>query len=108
MNEKVELVKWADYLISAVRYESGSERRIISYAKVHKDNTSYVGECRTWSKEELLEVLREGKSLATIRRNNKGRWFKDQNVAISSVYETSVCSEYKNIPGDYLENVPEF
>ena len=108
MNDKVELVKWADYLISAVRYESGSEKRIISYLKVHKDNINFVGEGRTWSKEELLEALKEGNSLATIRKDSKGRWFKNNNVAISSFYETSISSDYNNIPGDYLENVPEF
>jgi hypothetical protein len=108
MNEKTEKIRWADYLISAVRYESGTDNRIIAYLKVHSDEIKYVGEGRTWSKAELLDALKGGKSMVTIKKDKEGKWSKCQNVSLGIFSEVSIRSDLKKIPGDYLENVSEF
>ncbi len=108
MNEKVENVKWADYLISAVRYKQGSENRIIELFKVHEDEISLVGGSKTWFKDEVIEAFLEGKTLATIKKNSEGKWIKGQDVYISTYLTTVVHSVEKKIPGDYLENLPDF
>ena len=108
MNEKKEKIRWADYLISAVRYESGTDNRIIKYLKVHSDEIRFVGEGRTWSKTELLDALRNGKSIATIKKDKEGKWTKCHNVSLASYNESFIHSDFKNIPGDYLENISEF
>lgn len=108
MYEKKEIIRWADYLISSVRYESGTANRIIEYFKVHSDNVDSIGESRTWSKAELIAALMNGKSIATIRKDKEGKWIKCQNVTTASFKETFIHSDFKNIPGDYLENVSEF
>lgn len=108
MNEKKETIKWADYLISAVRYESGSGNRIIEYFKVHSDNVNSIGEVRTWSKSELLAALINGKSIATIKKDNEGKWMKCHNIAFYSLNEIFIRTDFKIIRGDNLGNLPEF
>ncbi len=108
MNEKNENKKWADYLISAVRYQPETDNRIIAYLKVHNDEMRFVGKGRTWSRTELLDALENGKSIATIRQDKEGKWVKCHNISLSSYNESFIHSDVRNIPGDYLENVEEF
>ena len=100
--------KWADYLISAVRYRSDSKNRIIAYFKIHTDNGASIGEIRTWTKEELLAALIDGKSFVTIAKKNNGKWMKGSEVSITSNKEVFIRTDFKNIPEDFLESLPEF
>jgi len=102
------MTKWADYLVSAVRYEPGSNNRIITYFKVHEDIGNSIGESRTWTKDELLNELIRGKTFATILKDQNGKWIKGEEVTISSFKEIFVRSDFKNVPGDYLQNIAEF
>lgn len=100
--------KWADYLISGVRYASGSNNRIISYLKIHIDNGNSLGESRTWTKAELLDALIQGKTFATVRKDGNGNWIRGEEVALSSFKEIFIRSDFRSIPGDYLDNISEF
>jgi hypothetical protein len=104
----MEKEKWADYLISAVRYEPASSKKIISYVKVHIDNGEDIGESKTWSKIELLEALNHGKTFITILKNGNGKWLKGEQITVSSFKEVFVRSDFRNLPGDYLDRVTEF
>jgi hypothetical protein len=100
--------KWADYLISAVRYKTDSSSKVIAYFKVHTDNGNSIGESITWSKEELLEALVKGNSFVTIIKKENGKWTKGMEVTISSNKEIFVRTDFRNIPEDLLESLPEF
>jgi len=100
--------KWADYLISAVRYNSDSGGKIVAYLKVHIDNGDSVGESRTWSKEEILKEFSKGNRFATIFKEFNGKWRKGEVVSISQLNELFIRTDSNNIPEDYLEEIPEF
>jgi len=100
--------KWADYLISGIRYNSDSEKKIIAYLKVHIDNGDSVGESRTWTKDEVLKEFSKGKRFATIFKELNGKWRRGGEVSISQLNELFIRTDSNNIPGDYLEEIPEF
>lgn len=74
--------KWADYLISAVRYSEEQNKKIISYFKVHQDKETAIGEGYTWSRDEVINAVNEGKTFYTIHKKNNGNWEKGNNVAL--------------------------
>jgi hypothetical protein len=106
--KELKMNKWADYLVSAVRYAPGSGNRIITYFKVHEDTGNSIAEGRTWNKDELLTALIRGKTFFTIQKDENGKWIKGEEVSISSFKEIFVRSDFKNVPGDYLQNIAEF
>jgi hypothetical protein len=102
------LEKWADYLISAVRYNSDSSKRIISHFKVHVDNGDSIGESRTWTKEEVLMAFSTGHNFSAIIKDSNGKWKKGADISISRFDDSFFRTDLKDIPGDYLEEVTEF
>jgi uncharacterized protein (DUF2147 family) len=100
--------KWADYLISAVRYNSDPNNRMIAYLKVHVDDGISVGESRTWTKEELIDALIKGKTFVTILRDGSGNWKKGSDVSVTASKEIFIRTDFKSIPGDFLEDLPDF
>ena len=48
--------KWADYLISAIRYEDDNLKNSIAYLKVHPDFGQEIGAGSTWTKEEVINA----------------------------------------------------
>ncbi len=101
-------MKWADYLISAVRYDTGLSNKIISYFKVHIDKGDSVGESRTWTKNELLDALIKGKTFVTILKDKNGKWMKGEEISIASMNEIFIRTDFKNTPEDFLDNLPDF
>ncbi|MBV6419613.1 MAG: hypothetical protein DAHOPDDO_00836 [Ignavibacteriaceae bacterium] len=108
IGKDVKRNKWADYLISAIRYSSESNNRIIAYLKVHMDEGDTVGESRTWAKDELLQAMAQGKTFATIQKDSKGNWKKGEDISITASSEIFIRSDQRKIPGDFLENLPGF
>jgi hypothetical protein len=102
------LEKWADYLISGVRYNSDSARRIISHFKVHIDNGDSVGESRTWTKEEVLKAFSNGQNFSAILKDSNGKWRRGEKISIVQLNELFIRTDSKNIPEDYLNEVHEF
>jgi hypothetical protein len=100
--------KWADYLISAIRYDSDSLKRIISHFKVHTDNGDSVGESRTWTKEEVLKAFSSGHNFSAIIKDSNGKWRRGEKISIVQLNELFIRTDSKNIPEDYLEEIPEF
>ena len=100
--------KWADYLISAVRYDSDLNNRMVAYLKVHEDVGHSVGESKTWTKAELIEALAKGKTFVTILRDGSGNWKKGYDVSITVSKEIFIRTDFKSIPGDFLEDLPDF
>ncbi len=74
--------KWADFLISAVRYEEFSNHTQITHLKIHSDDGIKVSGGSTWTREEVIAALMNGKTFMTIFKDIKGGWQKGKEVLL--------------------------
>jgi hypothetical protein len=70
--------KWADYLISAVRYNS-TETHIDS-VRIHVDNGDSVGAGVHESRQTVVNRLGAGYTFMTITAGDDGKWNKGAKV----------------------------
>lgn len=103
---RLELEKWADYLISAVKYND-PKTHIIA-VKVHQDLGDKVGEPEHFSRQQVVQDIESGKSYMTIFRGNNG-WQKGQLVEVIVVNAQKFIKTIRdNTPRDNLDRLPEF
>ncbi|AXV37302.1 MAG: DUF3892 domain-containing protein [Methanobacteriaceae archaeon] len=101
------MVKWADYCIFAVRYNS--ERTHIERLRGAKDLGDKLGDAKLWSREQVVAGLEKGYEFVTVIKNNTGRYDKGQKVELIEVDGTKYMRTDKNsIASDNLENLEEF
>ena len=100
--------KWADYLISAVRYEETFSKKTISHCKVHPDNGDSVGDGTTWSKDEVMDAIQKGYTFYTISKDDRGKWKRGINVFLMMASEVYLNTDSNNNNEDYLVNITEF
>ena len=96
--------KWADFLISAVRYEEEMSKKIITHCKVHPDNGDTIGEGTTWTKEEVLEALNSGYTFLTIRKVENGKWKKGNRFNVINVEKVYLrtCQAHRDLHVNWL------
>lgn len=100
------MAKWADYLISAVRYYNND---FISHLRIHEDSGDKVGAPQTWSKENVISYINNGYSFCTIVKNSKGNWSQGADVHVVVINGYSYLRTDKNkTPKDNLGNLPTF
>lgn len=99
--------KWADFLISAIRYENEMLKNSISYLKVHPDYGSEIGGGSTWTKEEVINAMYEGKTFYTILKEKTGEWKKGSLVALVTRNGRSIITDSNSADLDYLTNLQE-
>ena len=100
--------KWADFLISAVRREEYNSQLRITHFKIHSDEGLRVSGGRTWTRQEVIDTISEGKTFITIFRNTKGAWKKGREVFLHKengdyVFNDDI-SEFSNL----LKDIEEF
>ncbi|MDP8269676.1 MAG: DUF3892 domain-containing protein [Candidatus Tenebribacter davisii] len=99
--------KWADYLISAVRYDSSQEK--IEFVKTHEDKGNNLG---TEQKESLAKVvsnIEKGYTYCTITKSKDNEWNKGENVHVVVVDGSKyIRTDNNNTEKDNLENLPKF
>ena len=100
--------KWADYLISAIRYEETFTRKTISHCKVHSDNGDTVGPGTTWSKEEIMDAINRGQTFYTIIKDNRGKWKKGNKVTLVKAENIYLNDDVEKAEEDRLASIPEF
>lgn len=98
--------KWADYLISAVRY-SKQRQEYITYAKVHHDKANHIGKGYTWSRDEIIAALISGKSLMTIYRKDTGDWKKGSVVNLIRHNDSIIITDSERSNSDHLSGLQE-
>ncbi|HMU43797.1 MAG TPA: hypothetical protein PKA80_10880 [Ignavibacteriaceae bacterium] len=96
--------KWADYLISAVRY-ADQQQGYITYVKVHEDQTRKIGKGYTWNRDEIIEALTAGKSLMTIYKKETGDWIKGLVVNLIKKNGAVFISDTEESSTDHLSGV---
>lgn len=101
------MTKWADYGISAVRYDSDDQ--YIDKVKVHKDNGDTIGAGDIWSRKDVLAKMDDGKTFVTIVKDGDNKWKKGQDVHIITVDGRRFLRTDANKKSkDNLENLPKF
>ncbi len=99
--------KWADYGISAVRYNSDNTH--IAMLRIHPDNGDSIGASEDKARQTIIEMIKKGSSFVTITKTAEGKWNKGQPVYIIQVNGTEYLKTVDNGKEcDNLENLPEF
>ena len=62
---------WADYLLSAVRYD---EDRRITGARQHADDGAQIGSGSTVDRRTIADNIRKGSTYATVFAGSGGTW----------------------------------
>jgi len=79
------VAKWADFLISAVRYNA--KHTHIEKVKVHEDLGDSVGNVGEFTRPSIVGNIKNGSSYVTIFKTADGKWSKGQDVRIARARE---------------------
>lgn len=100
------MAKWADYLISSVRYDA--DHTHIEKVKTHEDLGEEVGKFYEEDRKTVVENLHKDKTYCTIKKGNEG-WKKGALVGIIKVKNIEYIRTDKNeTEADNLGELPEF
>jgi len=99
--------KWADFLISAIRYENEYSNNLFAYLKVHQDNGDEIGAGYTWSREEVINAMYDGKTFYTIHKSNSGEWKKGSIVSLITKNGKTLLTDNEFTELDYLADLQE-
>jgi hypothetical protein len=98
--------KWADFCISAVRYDADETH--IERVKVHEDLGDKIGGGKDTEREIVVANIDNGKTYVTIRKK-EGKWNKGEDVHIVTVKGKKYIRTDKNaVTKDNLENLPTY
>jgi hypothetical protein len=98
--------KWADYLISAVRYDAAAAH--IEEVQVRLDEGEKVGGPSTWSRSKVIERLEAGYTVVTIFRSD-GSWQRGAEVRVIRIDdEKFIRTDADRTKEDNLEDLPSF
>jgi hypothetical protein len=101
------MAKWADYLISAVRYNS--DHTHIDQVKAYEDKDDSMGEAKVYRRQKIVDEINNGTTFVTIYKNSEGKYYKGQKVYVIKVNDVSYLKTMDNgKEKDNLENLPEF
>jgi len=99
--------KWADFLISAVRYNA--EETHIEMVRVHEDLGDNVGDVKEILREGIVAGIKNGKTYLTIFKTNEGKWKKGEDVRIIRIGDEEFIRTDRNAtPKDNLGSLPRF
>lgn len=99
--------KWADYLISQVRYNDKHSH--ITDVIVHVDNGATVGNGNSYKREWVIEKINGNNSFCTILKDADDKWKKGQEVIKDRVHSNDYITTKPNGSAkDNLENLPEY
>lgn len=103
------MTKWADYLISAVRYEETETTKHISELKVYPDYSDGMGVEQIWSRQSVINAIDEEKTFKTIYINRDGKWVMGEDVRKVKVgKDYFLRTDANSKDKDNLGDLPEF
>jgi hypothetical protein len=101
------MTKWADYVISAVRYDSTHTH--IDRVRAHADRGDAIGINVDNSRAYVVSAIKKGKTFATILKGSDGGWKIGQPVFVITVNGVEYIKTVENDEAsDNLESLPEF
>jgi len=99
--------KWADHLISAVRYNPAETH--IDQVEVRNDNGDSVGAASTWARTDVVKGLEGGDTFATITKGSNDKWQRGADVGIIVVNGTKyIRTDADATSEDNLGSLPNF
>jgi hypothetical protein len=99
--------KWADYGISAVRYNIAHTH--IDRVRVHPDDGDTIGASSEKTRSDIVAAIKKGTTFVTILKGSDGKWKKGQPIYIIKVNGVEYIKTVDNgKAADNLENLPEF
>src|SRR3954470_24475242 len=75
--------RWADYLISAVRYNASGSH--IDAVRVHVDNGDSVGAGSGMSRQRVVTLLQSGSTFCTIFKSADNQWRRGADVRVVDI-----------------------
>ncbi len=105
------MAKWADYLVSAVRYTTSQNTRYISHLKVHLDNGESVGTASTMDRDTVIKLLGGGTTFSTIYKKaaTDTNWSLGKKIEVYTLNSKKfIKTVSNNKEEDNLEELPDF
>jgi len=100
---------WGDYGITAVKYNNNTETKHIDQVRIHKNNGGSVGSAETWTRENVVNALKNYKIITFPNKNSEGRWNIGAEVIKDIVNGTAYIKTKKdNTTRDNLDHLPRF
>jgi len=101
------MAKWADWLISAVRYDDDHSR--IVTVRAHLDKEETVGAPQEQTRTEVVRRIEAGETYCTIFKGTDGNWKRGEDVRIITIEgEKFIRTDANRIKADNLGSLPEF
>ena len=99
--------KWADYLITAVRFNSAKTH--IDEIEVRADNGDTAGSPTKVKRSTVVSKLESGYKYCTATRGSDKNWHKGAMVKIVTIEGTKyIKTKADGIKKDNLDNLPTF
>ncbi len=99
------MTKWADYLISEVRY---GKNHLIEEVKFHTDDEGVISEPKMVDRSQIYHNVKNGKTYRTIFHSLKG-WKPGDLVNVLRVSGDYFIRIDKNkVDRDFLGSIPQF
>jgi hypothetical protein len=99
--------KWADYGISAVKFNYAHTH--IDKVRIHPDNGDTIGASSEHNRADIVAAIKKDITFVTILMGNDGKWKKGQPVYIIKINGIEYIKTVDNGKAvDNLDNLPEF
>ena len=99
--------KWADYCISAVRYNSTGNH--IEKVQVCEDYGNTLGNFEEWLRSNVISALDNNKTFVTIIKNEGGSCSIGTDVHVVNINGTKyIRTDNNKTTRDNLEDLPKF
>ncbi len=99
--------KWADYGISAVRFNNAHTH--IDRVMALPDNGDAFGASTDHARTDIVAAIKRGVTYVTIFKDSNNKWSKGQSVYIVKINGTEYIKTVDNGKAvDNLDNLPEY
>jgi hypothetical protein len=101
------MAKWADYGITAVRYNS--QETHIDQVKARKSNGETFGQELIYTRQSVIDALKQGYTFVTVNNGTNGKLTRGEDVRIVKINGVEyIRTDANNIAKDNLGNLPRF
>jgi Protein of unknown function (DUF3892) len=101
------MAKWADYVITEVRFNA--KHTHIDKVRARKDNGETLESAQEYARQEVVKAINNGTTFVTAFKNNVGKWNKGEDVFVIEINGADyIKTKRDNTAKDNLDNLPEF
>jgi hypothetical protein len=99
--------KWADYVITAVRFNVAGTH--IEYVQSRTDNGETLSAPSSMSRREVVSKIESGYSFCTATKSGQNKWTKGAMLKIVTIHgEKFIKTKADSTKVDNLDNLPTF